>query len=51
MTMYGYARVSTRDQDLSLQEHELRSAGCAKIYPAERRLRQDLPREGERRQG
>ncbi len=32
MTMYGYARVSTRDQDLSLQEHELRSAGCAKIY-------------------
>ncbi len=32
MTMYGYARVSTRDQDLSLQEHELRSAGCAKVY-------------------
>src|SRR3989442_2726017 len=32
MTMYGYARVSTRDQDLTSQEHELRAAGCAKIY-------------------
>jgi DNA invertase Pin-like site-specific DNA recombinase len=32
MTMYGYARVSTRDQDLTSQEHELRSAGCAKVF-------------------
>jgi len=26
------SRVSTRDQDLSSQEHELRSAGCAKFH-------------------
>ena len=32
MTMFGYARVSTRDQDLTSQEHELRNAGCAKVY-------------------
>jgi DNA invertase Pin-like site-specific DNA recombinase len=32
MTMFGYARVSTRDQDLTSQEHELRGAGCAKVY-------------------
>jgi DNA invertase Pin-like site-specific DNA recombinase len=30
--MYGYARVSTRDQDLATQEHELRDAGCAKVF-------------------
>ena len=28
MAPYGYARVSTSDQDLSLQEHALRVAGC-----------------------
>jgi DNA invertase Pin-like site-specific DNA recombinase len=32
MAMFGYARVSTRDQDLTSQEHELRNAGCAKVY-------------------
>jgi DNA invertase Pin-like site-specific DNA recombinase len=32
MTMYGYARVSTRDQDHTTQDHELRNAGCAKVY-------------------
>ena len=32
MPMYGYARVSTRDQDLSSQEAELKSAGCAKVF-------------------
>ena len=28
MTLYGYARVSTADQDLSLQESLLQAAGC-----------------------
>ncbi len=31
MTLYGYARVSTTDQDLSLQEATLRAAGCQVI--------------------
>jgi DNA invertase Pin-like site-specific DNA recombinase len=31
MTVYGYARVSTTDQDLSIQEAALRAAGCALI--------------------
>jgi hypothetical protein len=28
MTVIGYARVSTTDQDLSIQEAALRAAGC-----------------------
>lgn len=32
MTVYGYARVSTRDQDLVAQDAELHAAGCAKVY-------------------
>ena len=28
----GYARVSTEDQNLSLQRDELKNAGCEKIY-------------------
>ncbi len=28
---YGYARVSTTDQDLTIQEHALRAAGCSII--------------------
>jgi DNA invertase Pin-like site-specific DNA recombinase len=32
MTVYGYARVSTRGQDTALQEEALRSAGCDRIH-------------------
>ena len=32
MPLFGYARVSTRDQDLAAQDHELRAAGCAKVF-------------------
>jgi DNA invertase Pin-like site-specific DNA recombinase len=31
MTVYGYARVSTTDQELTLQEEALTAAGCAKV--------------------
>lgn len=31
MALYGYARVSTADQDYALQEQALRAAGCAII--------------------
>ena len=29
--MYGYARVSTTDQDLSIQDAALRASGCETI--------------------
>jgi DNA invertase Pin-like site-specific DNA recombinase len=32
MPMFGYARVSTRDQDLTAQDAELMAAGCAKAF-------------------
>ena len=31
MATYGYARVSTTDQDLTIQEEKLRAAGCETI--------------------
>ena len=31
MALYGYACVSTSDQDFTLQEHALRAAGCEVI--------------------
>jgi DNA invertase Pin-like site-specific DNA recombinase len=31
MSLYGYARVSTVDQDLSIQHSALKMAGCAVI--------------------
>ena len=32
MTAFGYARVSTQDQDLSAQVEALEAAGATKIY-------------------
>jgi DNA invertase Pin-like site-specific DNA recombinase len=32
MPLFGYARVSTRDQDLTAQDAELMAAGCAKVF-------------------
>ena len=43
MPLYGYARVSSLDQDLTLQEEMLRAAGCH-IVRAEKRSGAD--REG-----
>ena len=31
MASYGYARVSTSDQDLSIQQHALRAVGCSVV--------------------
>jgi DNA invertase Pin-like site-specific DNA recombinase len=32
VTVYGYARVSSKDQSLASQDAELRQAGCAQIF-------------------
>jgi DNA invertase Pin-like site-specific DNA recombinase len=46
--LIGYARVSTRDQDLTNQEAQLRSAGCGRIFAEKitgtRRARPQLDR-------
>jgi DNA invertase Pin-like site-specific DNA recombinase len=34
--LYGYARVSTTDQDLSIQEASLRAAGCTLLRTEKR---------------
>lgn len=34
LALYGYARVSTSDQDLTLQTQTLRAAGCEIIRAA-----------------
>src|SRR5260370_15338287 len=36
MTVIGYARVSTTDQNLEVQEHALRTAGCDTIRSEKR---------------
>ena len=36
MALYGYARVSSLDQDLAIQEEKLRAAGC-RVIRAEKR--------------
>jgi DNA invertase Pin-like site-specific DNA recombinase len=37
MTLIGYARVSSRDQNLDVQLQKLRSVGCKKIYQEKER--------------
>src|SRR6266540_6724559 len=32
MPLFGYARVSARDQDLAAQDADLMAAGCAKVF-------------------
>jgi hypothetical protein len=36
MAIFGYARVSTRDQDVAARVAELITAGCAKVYREKR---------------
>ena len=45
MALYGYARVSTADQDCTLQEHALRAAGC-EVIRAEKGLCRKSPKTG-----
>ena len=42
--LLGYARVSTDDQDLTLQRRALREAGCRRLYEESRSgVRRDRP--------
>ena len=50
MTLYGYARVSTIDQDLAVQEERLRAAGC-RIVRAEKRSGAAREGQGSRMRG
>ena len=43
MTVYGYALVSTRDQDLIAQDAELMAAGCAKVFKEKISRKTDRP--------
>ena len=41
MATIGYARVSTRDQDLTLQHEALKGAGCEKVFAEKRKAEFD----------
>ena len=42
--LVGYARVSTDDQDLTLQRAALTGAGCKRLYEEKRPAPNDLAR-------